>query len=148
MPKPFSQIRPQIVYFDTGSLNLQKRNRTQQTLTNFVKTKNCLICGVISTKLVCALCKENPGSVSLVLSNRIREESLRDSSLRNICTNCCGFIQQTDLFQSNTFIGIECCISIDCSIFFERFKSVIRQEDIITYCKEIEKDSEYGLNIF
>jgi hypothetical protein len=92
---------------------------------------------------LCSTCSLSPSNAINSLYSRMNYLDKTEKNHRIICRSCCNFPQIEELFihdlpnclnenhhSKNIFIGQNCCISNDCPIFFERYRSISKRENI------------------
>lgn len=84
------------------------------------------------SKPICEECSLNNIDTSLLhLQNQKNILNKTDSDLESICYNCVKHYQNKDLFLKHSLIGLNCCESLDCQVFYERNRVVTKLEDKI-----------------
>lgn len=118
--------------------NQSGRKRVQQSMDQFTVRTNCEVCdseNALPGKSLCQQCidpQKNhvvPTSTVMILLERLKIAQEKDYCLRMICQNCSKQPQHAQLFRKRELIGENCCKSLDCPVFFQRCRFILRLED-------------------
>lgn len=119
----------------------QKSRQNQTTLDSFVNRTACLVCGDDSAtdKNLCVYCSGRSRAkshVQLTLDqNKVIE---KEQALRTVCQGCTQQLQPGTLFSPNEPLGGDCCSSLNCRIFYDRARHILKLEDISSALAELD----------
>jgi DNA polymerase zeta len=149
MPKPPPRLRKNPQLGTTGGFAFGGQKQT--TITSFMRTEICDICGASSKKRVCNTCiNEIPDVVITTEISKFREIEEAAYSLQMVCRNCAKHNQNVVLptgFESLapkisqgsaiSVVEVDNCQSLDCSLFYERHRIRGKHEDLKSIMDEI-----------
>lgn len=105
--------------------------RIQSTITAFANTCICIACGLDSSTYVCFRCIDSDAKSALShVLVLLKETAKKEHEMSMICHNCSKIPQLSTIGESIFGTGPDNCSSLDCHIFFERIKLVLRLEDL------------------
>lgn len=134
MAKPACRLRRPIQYTNAALVN--KHKAVQHAITDFMKSRQCIVCGELCAKFACAQCIARVDDLVTVLTGRINAATTADRNLSAICTNCSQHCQPAELNEAGTAIGSDVCQSLDCIVMFERHRLTLRREDLHSVLNE------------
>lgn len=102
----------------------------QSVITDFMHTKTCAVCGSKGcSAILCASCLAHKQISLDIMLSRIVEADEFENFLHSSCRDCSRHLNPSQLFSLDTYVGKDCCNSLDCNIFFERCRIVSRREN-------------------
>lgn len=101
----------------------QKGPANRSTIDRYYLSQHCVVCGELirASTFVCDLCSMNQCTVAMTITGRTSKLEKESQHLDAVCRHCGG----GDWFGEK---GIK-CVSLDCSVFFERRKV---QKELLT----------------
>lgn len=114
------------------SASAAARSKRQTCITAYTNSHMCSICGAESNAHVCMPCiAADPSHALHVVSQECNSLSRNERDMQRMCSTCCGFAQPavTGPLSYGMMIGTDTCASLDCPIFFERCRLILRIED-------------------
>lgn len=131
-----------------STAGIHSNNLIQTSILKFSTKASCDICGEYAASSICTRCKEvgvsdmGPNTKLVVSSlsylslvTRLNSLKTADTHLKRICQQCVGGVsasgasQTIDLYKRNELLGSDCCVSMDCPVFFKRYAYMTRIED-------------------
>lgn len=119
----------------------QQQQRQQTTMDRFTTQTKCELCpnDAMPQRNLCHECFEQPLDSLVVLMQRLNMTKEKEKHLESICQACAHFHQESLLFVKNEMIGPNACESIECPIFHERNRLVMRIEDFMIATHDIQQ---------
>jgi DNA polymerase zeta len=109
-------------------------NLRQQTMDSYTLQSYCDCCGsesmnISRTQGICRACQLNLPQTMLTLQTRLSNIEYEDLNRIKFCHDCSGRFQHRQLFAKGQLIGEDCCQSLNCEYFYDRYKLVLKIED-------------------
>ncbi|CAN0467311.1 unnamed protein product [Ectocarpus sp. 12 AP-2014] len=98
-------------------------------ITNFFISDRCSLCGEQCTRSVCGKCARDPAANCAAFS-RLRESDLAALQLLEVCRQCTGH-------PSPELFGNDSCGSLECPVFFERHRALLKGQDARELCEAL-----------
>lgn len=126
---------------DLESKSISKQNQNKNNPNN--SNNNKLSSNLNLNSNLCSSCLSSPLNAINSIYSRMNHLDKIEKNHRLICRTCCNIPQIEELFvneileknnhentTTNIFLGKDCCVSTDCPIFFERYRSITKRENI------------------
>lgn len=114
----------------SGDVSNGRTKFKQRSIEMFTLRQLCVNCGELSSRSLCLPCAQDAGPTILALQESRRLLYEREGELKETCSQCSRHTQHSELFAKGKIVGRDCCESVNCSTMLDRWKLVLRIEDI------------------
>ena len=129
---PRSNWRPRRVQYApmTTKSGTGRRKAAVMTLERWFPNANCEFCSNLSRTPVCPSCAADKREVFEKVVSKLNKSTAAQNALELICYNCSKHPQHAQFLQHGALLGSECCSSLSCVIFHERYRQITKIEDL------------------
>jgi DNA polymerase zeta len=133
-----------------------KKVQVQATMDSFATSGACGLCfkaAAVKDGPYCESCGggDNTGIAALSIAESVKRLEAADAQGRERCRRCagvCGALGEnehsSDLLKDKQLLGSEACRSLDCSILYQRLRSLVDLEDVLVARRNWENNSSKG----
>lgn len=113
--------------------NSQSATTKKATISQFFKSKHCLVCKRLSIESICESCfagDEAKQRTALSLTMEAKSLERRKHHIDKICMQCTGAYSSSEIR----------CVSLDCSILYKSFRAAYDSSKVKSLRKALQKD--------
>lgn len=107
-----------------------KKKTGMLTMENYFASSSCEFCNSASLNPICNACLQDKQRVYATVVAKLNQVTVRQHNLEQICNNCTKHPQIGEYMKRDELIGSECCSSVSCSVFVDRYRLITKIEDM------------------